>query len=98
MAGSTLAALAAAGVIERRVGRKALRISARFMAHLEANRHELAVRGVQHRTRALEQALASWHSYRGDPLLAVDILDDWLAEQMVQIQPVPTVGTILATA
>ena len=90
-----LAALVAAGVLERRPGRPAarsyLRVSPRFLAHAEA----VAARSLAHarglgETAVVCAALAAWDEFAGDPWKAAAVLTDLLEarEQWGRLRPV----------
>ena len=92
MAGSLLASLAAAGVVERAGPRRAvLRVTTRFLAHAEGTAGRLRTLGrVDDRATVLEVALATWDGYHnaahGGARILADLLGD--REQFGNVFPV----------
>lgn len=82
-----LAALAAAGVLER-AGRPrtVLRIAPRFLAHAQA-----AARATTGRlgAAALETALGTWDEFRHDPRAGALLLERYAAEQATVVLGLP---------
>jgi hypothetical protein len=77
MAGSVLAALLSAGIIERAGAMRTLRLTARFLAHAEGTAGRLRVIcRIDDRSAAIETALATWVELHAQPDHAASIVMD----------------------
>lgn len=83
MGSNLLAALAAAGILERTgPGRAVLRASPRFLAHAEGTAGRLRLQGRSTGAEAaLEAALVTWDGYRHSPLAGARFLREFLEER-----------------
>lgn len=83
MARNILASLVMANIVERAgPGRATLRVTPRFMAHLEGTAGRLRVQGHPARDRPLlEAALATWDEHFVAPRAGAGFLADLLAER-----------------